>query len=270
MELETKFFQRPEGTLAYDDSGGSGELVIMEPGMGALRSEYRFLAPEVIKAGYRVVTADLRGHGESSTHWPEYTLPAAGGDILALIDHLSSGPAHFIGTSFSPGAAVWAEVEKPEAFRSLTLIGPWVRDADAGYIQNLISAVLLSGPWKVRGWGMFYKTLYPARKPDDFEDYYTKLITNLRETGRFEALKGLGFSPKTASEERIAQVQAPALVVMGTKDPDWPDPASEARWIVDQLSAELLLVEDAGHYPQTEMPEPVAAAVLDFLARVSE
>ncbi len=114
MDPETKFFQRSDGTLAYDDSGGSGELVIMEPGMGALRSEYRFLAPEVIKAGYRVVTADLRGHGESSTHWPEYTLPAAGADILALIDHLDSGPAHFIGTSFSPGAAIWAEVEEPE------------------------------------------------------------------------------------------------------------------------------------------------------------
>ena len=37
----TEFFARPEGTLAYDDSGGSGETVIMLPGMGALRSEYR-------------------------------------------------------------------------------------------------------------------------------------------------------------------------------------------------------------------------------------
>ena len=266
--LETKFFQRSEGTLAYDDSGGDGELVIMEPGMGALRSEYRYLAPAVIEAGYRVVTADLRGHGQSSVDWPEYSLTSAGGDILALIDHLDAGPAHFIGTSFTPGAVVWAEVERPVAFRSLTLIGPWVRDAPTGFLQELMTGVLLTGPWKVRGWGMFYKTLYPTQKPADFDDYYHQLMANLREPGRFDALKGLGFSPKTASEERIAKVKAPALVVMGTKDPDWSDPVAEGQWIADQLSAELLLVEDAGHYPQTEMPDKVTPVVLDFIARV--
>lgn len=265
--METKIFKRPEGALAYDDSGGDGDLVIMEPGMGALRSEYRYLAPVLIEAGYRVVTADLRGHGESSTGWSEYTLPASGSDILALIDHLDSGPAHVVGTSFSPGAMVWAAVERPEAFRSLILIGPWVRDAQPGFLQNLMTAVLLNGPWKVQGWGMFYKTLYPTQKPADFDDYMDKLLTNLREPGRFDALKGLGFSPKTASAQRIAKVQVPALVVMGTKDPDWPDPELEAQWIVNQLSAELLLVEGAGHYPQTEMPDKVSPAVLDFLGR---
>ena len=67
--MQTQFFERPEGTIAYDDSQGDGQLVIMLPGMGALRSEYRFLAPAVIEAGYRVVTADLRGQGESSTQY---------------------------------------------------------------------------------------------------------------------------------------------------------------------------------------------------------
>ena len=268
--MESKFFERTEGTISYDDTGGDGDLVIMEPGMGALRSEYRYLAPAVSEAGFRVVTADLRGHGESSTGWSEYTLTACGRDILALIKYLDAGPAHFIGTSFSPGASVWAAAEQPEVFRSLTLIGPWVRDATSGFVQNLMTTVLLNGPWKVQGWGMFYKTLYPTRKPDDFDEYFEKLMANLHEPGRFKALKEIGFGPKTASEERISQVQVPALVVMGTKDPDWPDPEAEARWIAEQLPAELLLVEGAGHYPQTEMPEKVTLAVLDFLARVGK
>ncbi len=266
--MDTKFFERLEGKLAYDDSGGDGDLVIMEPGMGALRSEYRYLAPVLIEAGYRVVTVDLRGQGESSVGWSEYTVAASGSDILALIDHFDSGPAHVIGTSFSPGAIVWAAVERPEAFHSLVLIGPWVRDASAGFVQNLMTTVLLNGPWKVQGWAMFYKTLYPTQKPADFDDYMDKLVTNFAEPGRFEALKGLGFGSKSASAERIAQVQVPALVVMGTKDPDWPEPEAEAHWIVDQLSAELLLVEGAGHYPQTEMPDKVSPVILDFLARV--
>ncbi len=60
--MEPRFFKRPEGTIAYDDSQEDGQVVIMWPGMGALRSEYRYLAPALVEAGYRVVTADLRGH----------------------------------------------------------------------------------------------------------------------------------------------------------------------------------------------------------------
>jgi pimeloyl-ACP methyl ester carboxylesterase len=267
--METKFFERPEGTIAYDDSQGDGELVLMWPGMGALRGEYRYLAPTLVEAGYRAVSADLRGHGDSSVGWSEYTLPAVGRDILALIDHLGAGrPAHVVGTSFSPGAAVWAAAERPEAVRSLILIGAFVREAQLSVLQKLALAVLLSGPWKVPAWGMFYKTLYPTRQPDDFGEYIAQLQATLREPGRFAALKGLGSASRAESEDRLSQVKAPALVVMGTKDPDWPDPEAEARFIAGALSAELLLVEGAGHYPQTEMPEQVAPAVLDFLAKV--
>lgn len=268
--MQTKFFERPEGTIAYDDSQEGDQLVLMLPGMGALRSEYRYLAPAMKEAGYRVVTADLRGQGESSSNWSEYTIAAVGQDILDLIDYLGGGPAHVIGTSFSPGAMVYSSVERPDAFRSLTLIGPWVRDAKTSLVQNLMTALLLNGPWKVAGWRMFYKTLYPTRQPNDFDQYLDELSANLREPGRFEALKGLGFSPKTASEERIHRVKTPSLVVMGTKDPDWPDPEQEASWIIEQLSGSLLLVEGAGHYPQTEMPEKVIPGVLDYLARINE
>ncbi len=41
--MQTTYFERPEGTLAYSDYGGNGELVLMLPGMGDLRSEYRYL-----------------------------------------------------------------------------------------------------------------------------------------------------------------------------------------------------------------------------------
>ena len=41
----TQFFARPAGTLAYTDYGGDGDLVIILPGMGALRGEYRSLYP---------------------------------------------------------------------------------------------------------------------------------------------------------------------------------------------------------------------------------
>lgn len=263
----SEFFERPEGRLAYDDSGGSGQLVLMLPGMGALRAEYRYLAPTVIEVGYRVVTADLRGHGESDVDWPEYTLPAVGQDILDLVAHLDAGPAHVVGTSFSPGAAVWAAAERPDAIRSLVLIGPFVRNPKPSLGQKLALAILFHGPWRVRSWIAYYKTLYPTRKPDDFDAYLSELRTNLKEPGRFEAVMRLGSSTKAPSEERLGQVNTPALVLMGTKDPDWPDPEAEAQFIANALSAELSLVEGAGHYPQAEMPEKVSPVILDFLAR---
>jgi pimeloyl-ACP methyl ester carboxylesterase len=267
--MDTLYLEREGGRIAFDDSRGGGEPVIMWPGMGTLRSEWRFLAPALVEAGYRVVTADLRGQGESSAGWGDYSIAANGQDFLALVEHLDAGPVHAVGNSFSPGAMVWAAAEKPDAFRSLTMIGPWVRDAEETLFQKVATAILLNGPWKVMGWAMFYKTLYPSKKPPDIDDYLDRLKGNLREAGRFEALKGLGFSPKTDSEKRISRVAKPALVVMGTKDPDWPDPAAEAEWIAQQLKAELLLVEGAGHYPMTEMPEKVIPGVLAFLASVN-
>lgn len=60
---------RPEGRIAYDVAG-AGPLVICAPGMGDLRSVYRFLAPELVHAGYRVATMDLRGRGRGTTRRP--------------------------------------------------------------------------------------------------------------------------------------------------------------------------------------------------------
>ena len=125
--MQTDFFKRSEGTLAFSDYGGDGELVLMVPGMGALRSEYRFLAPRLKEAGYHPVTVDLRGHGESSVPWASYDVPSVGGDILALIEHLNVRPVHLICTSKAAGSGVWAAAEQPDTLRSLVLIGAFAR-----------------------------------------------------------------------------------------------------------------------------------------------
>ena len=264
----TKFFKRPAGTLAYDDSDGPGESVLMIPGMGALRSEYRFLAPALVKEGYRVVTVDLRGQGESSVPWPEYNVPAVAQDILSLIEYLKAGPAHIIATSFSPAPAVWATVEHPQAAKSLVLISAFLRNTKFSLTRKLSMDILLHGPWKVSAWLTYYKSLYPTQKPIDFNQYLANLKANLKEKGRFEAAMALGSSTKEQVEKCLNLVKAPTLVIGGTKDPDWPDPKAEARYIAEKLSAKLLMVEGAGHYPQTEMPEKVIPVILNFLKSV--
>jgi predicted dienelactone hydrolase len=51
----TQFIARPKGRMAYEVAG-EGPLVVLLPGMGDLRAGYRFVAPALEGAGYRVAT----------------------------------------------------------------------------------------------------------------------------------------------------------------------------------------------------------------------
>src|SRR5277367_4942067 len=90
------------GRIAYEVVG-QGPLVVLSPGMADTRSAYRFLAPLIANAGYRVASVDLRGHGESSTGWDSYSHADTAGDLIAVIQKLG-GPAVIVGQSFSGGA----------------------------------------------------------------------------------------------------------------------------------------------------------------------
>jgi pimeloyl-ACP methyl ester carboxylesterase len=255
------------GTLAYEEQG-SGPLVVLVPGLGDLRQEYRFLAPRLAEAGYRAVSVDLRGHGESSVGWPSYSRKALGSDLLALIDQLGGGPAILVGNSFAAAGAVWAAAERPGAVDGLVLVGPFVLPQPPRPALRLLMRALFSGPWKVAAWTWYFGTLFPARKPDDFAAYRAALRANLAEPGRFEAVRSMLLSDEPEIAERLGDVEAPTLVVMGTEDPDFGDPADEARRLAAGLRGEVALVQGAGHYPHSEMPGETSASILDFLARV--
>ena len=99
----TEFVDVPGGRIAYDVTG-SGPLVMLSHGIGVRRQAYRFLAPMLTQAGYRVATADLRGHGNSSMGWASITRTDVAGDLAALIGQLS-GPAVIAGHSISGGTS---------------------------------------------------------------------------------------------------------------------------------------------------------------------
>lgn len=260
---------RPEGRIAYDDAG-KGPLVVMVPGLGDLRAEYRFLAPRLVEAGYRVVTVDLRGHGQSSTGWGDYTSSAIGADVVALVEELDAGPATLVGTSMGAAAVAWAAAEKPEAVSGAVLIGPFVRDVPpsswiAGVAQTAMIKAALWGPWGGWAWGQVYGTFY-GEKPADFDAYRDALVANLAEDGRMDALRGMISASKRDVEVRLAEVKASVLVVMGTKDPDFADPKAEAETVATLLRGRAVMVDGAGHYPQVEQPDAVARAIRAFVA----
>jgi pimeloyl-ACP methyl ester carboxylesterase len=261
----TQFFQRPSGVLAYDDQG-SGPLIVAVPGLGDLRQSYRWLTPQLVAAGYRVVNLDPRGQGESSARWPDYSPAALGDDISALIDHLGNGPAVVIGNSYAGGAAVWTAAQTPSQVARLVLIGAFVRDPKTSAMQRLLLKVLLGGPWKVAAWMTYFATLFKGGTPSDTLAYRARLRANLREPGRYSALQAMLKESRAPIEAKLGQVKAPTLVLMGQADPDFPDPAAEADFIARALHGGVMLIAGAGHYPQAEVPDVTAAAVLKFLA----
>lgn len=261
--MTTQYITHQSGRIAYDDQG-SGPLVLCAPSMGDVRAEYRFLTPFLVDAGFRVVTMDLRGLGESSTQWHDFSVAGIGSDMLALIRHLDSGPAMIVGASMAAGAAVWAAVEAHELTAGLVLIGPFVR-GETSATNALLYSLLFNRLWGVRAWQWYYATLYPTRKPADFAAYTAALGANLREPGRLEALQAMMRASKAASADRVAGVIAPTLVVMGSKDPDFPDPKAEAQWVAETVHGRFLMIDGAGHYPHAEMPEVTAPLIIDFL-----
>lgn len=263
-----RFLDRPEGRIAYDDTG-AGPLVVLVPGLGDVRAEYRFLAPQLVAAGYRVVTTDLRGHGESSVTWSDYSSSALGSDIVALVRHLDAGPAYLVGTSMGAGAVAWAAADAPDAVRGLVLIGPFVREVPpaskiGAAAQKLMMRVAFATPWSATLWGKAYESFYAA-VPEDFTSYRAGLVANLKEPGRIDALEGMMMASKKDVEARLADVRTKVLVVMGTNDPDFADPRVEADTVAGLLGGRVHMVQGAGHYPQVEAPATVGPAIAAFL-----
>ena len=261
--MMTKYLAQENGRIAYDVTG-EGPLVVCVPSLGDLRAEYRFLVPVLVKAGYRVATIDVRGHGETSQAWNDYSVAAIGKDILALIRALEAGPAVVIGDSMGGGAAIWAAAEAPDLIRGLILVDPFV-DGDGNRLLELLVSIAFTGPWGPAMWLKYYASLYPTRKPADFPEYSAALYANLKEHGRLKATRQMLYASKQASGESIPRVNKPTLVLMGSKDPDFKNPEGEAKRVAEALRGTYAMIENAGHYPHAEMPEATGPLVLDFL-----
>lgn len=263
---DVRYLERPEGKIAYEVSGDDGPWVVCAPGMGDLRSVYRYVTPALVARGYRVATMDVRGMGGSTAEWRDYSESAIGSDLVRLIEQLAAGPAIVVGNSISAGAAVWAATERPDLVARLVLVGPFVRQVPISRLKVLLFRLALARPWGATTWANYQsKRLYPAVKPDDLEVHRHAVIANLREPGRMRAFQRMAATDHRAAEARLDRVKVPVLIVMGTADPDFPDPRAEAALLADRLHGTAVLLEGAGHYPQAEMPAAFSAKVFDFL-----
>jgi pimeloyl-ACP methyl ester carboxylesterase len=213
----TSYLTRPGGRVGYDVAG-TGPLIVLVPGMGDLRGGYRFLAPALCAAGYRVACTDLRGHGDSDPTFTRYGDEETAGDVAALIGELG-GPAVVVGNSMAAGSAVLAAAERPDLVCGLVLVGPFARDPAVGAVRRVLLRAAMARPWAALSWKSYLPKLYAGRRPADFGPYRDQVVAS-------------------------------------------------AGWIAQAMDAEVVMVPEAGHYPQSQRPDITTGAVLRFLAAV--
>jgi pimeloyl-ACP methyl ester carboxylesterase len=264
--MSTRYIARGAGRLAYEVRG-DGPLVVCVPGMGELRSAYRFTTPALVAAGFRVATLDLRGHGESDDGFDAFDDVALAGDIRAIVDELG-GPALVLGSSMASGAAVIAAADAPSSIAGLALLGPFVRNPPGGALMGAVMRALLVRPWGPAVWDAYYRGMFPGRRPADLSEHRRDMAASFRRGSHWRSFQRTARTSHAPAEARLAEVRCPVLVVMGERDRDWKDAAAEGRFVADAVRGELLLVPDAGHYPMTEYPEAVNPRLVAFAAQV--
>jgi pimeloyl-ACP methyl ester carboxylesterase len=260
---------RPDGSvgrIAYDDQG-TGPVVLLAPGMGTTRATFRHLVPVLLRAGYRVVTTDYRGLGESDTGWDAYTSAATGEDLAALIRHLDAGPVLLYSNSYTSASGVHVAADHPELLRATVLAGPFVRSLPAPNLIAKTIAALITKPMLTRMlWLSWYPHMFPKR-PADYAAMRAAVDANLREPGRAAAFAKMCAGGHHAAEAALPRAKAaglPTLVIMGTADEDFPDAQAEGRFVAESLGGRLEALEGYGHQPHEEAPERIAELILGF------
>ncbi len=147
-------------------------------------------------------------------------------------------------------------------------LGPFVRNGKTSTVRRLLLRVAMAPPWAAISWKSYLPKLYAGRRPADFGEYRDQVIASIRRPGYAKAFSRTTRTSHHPAQARLADVTAPALVVMGEQDPDFPDPRAEADWIARALRGQVVMVPEAGHYPQSQRPDITTGAVLHFLESV--
>jgi aminoacrylate hydrolase len=113
------------GTLAYAVTG-SGPPLLLVTGLSGVSSYWDPLVPALAER-FRVVLHDHRGTGRSSRCRIDYSVGQMAADVLALMDHLGIGRAHFAGHSTGGAIGQTLAIDHPERIDRLVLSATWPR-----------------------------------------------------------------------------------------------------------------------------------------------
>lgn len=253
--------------------------VILMHGGGQTRHSWGTAARDLVEAGFRVISLDLRGHGESD--WSSsgnYAMEAFANDLRAVAATLSRPPA-LVGASLGGITSLMAVGELRMPARALVLvdvvpkmeregaarIGEFMRANPHGFanleeVADAVSRYISHRPRPANIEGLRKN----VRLKEDGRLYWHWDPRIAQNMGRVDHPDRQGFLERVA--KAAAAVQVPTLLVRGRlSDVVSDDGVEDLRRLIPHV--EYVDVAGAGHMVAGDDNDAFNSAVESFLAR---
>jgi esterase len=251
--------------LAFSETGSGKPLVIL-PGLFGSKRNWASLA-RLLGERHRVITADLRNHGESP--WAEsHDYPAMAADVARLVEQTVGGPASVLGHSMGGKAAMMLALTRPGLVERLVVvdIAPVASSGTPSAYVRAMRALPLDRFTRRSEVADALAAAIPDRGVRNFLSLNAAVgerglswTLNLEALERdFEAI--LGF-PEIAPGKSFG---GPTLFLGGGRS-DYLKPEHRAE--IDRLFPAVTIetIPAAGHWVHADAPEAFVAAVNRFL-----
>ncbi|RUP80937.1 alpha/beta fold hydrolase [Kocuria sp. HSID17590] len=254
--------------LAYTDEG-QGRAVVLLHGHGYDRSMWDAQIPVLVDQGWRVVTPDLRGFGESEvTPGIVYTEEFAA-DVIALLDHLGLDSVVLVGFSMAGQVALQIVATHPERVAALIVNDtvPHAEDVAGRRRRHVGADGILTG-----GMPAYADRVLASMIHEDNVERLPEVARAVREMIAACPAEGAAAAMRGRAErqdftETLRAWRKPALVVVG--DGDAFDGGAARRMAELLPHGELAVVPRSGHTPNMENPADYDAALLRFLGSLT-
>lgn len=259
--------------ICYQASG-RGEPLVLIQGLGSPGSAW-FFQQRAFAKSYKVIVLDNRGAGRSSKPGKQYSVRTMADDVIGLLDHLGIDKAHILGASMGGMIAQEIAINYPQRVKKLVLactIADTSGIDDAAMMQKSLG--LGDGVSETdmesldaRTMGRFMGTVtassFNRRMYRAFFVPVSKLY--FRYGGIAEGVLGqLRSIISHNTLERLGQIKAQTLVIVGTDDKIFPPQLSDI--LAQNISgARLVRVEGGSHSFFIEMHGRFNREVLEFL-----
>jgi pimeloyl-ACP methyl ester carboxylesterase len=150
---------------------------------------WRKVMPTLAGAGFRVLAADLRGHGWSETPGRGYEKAQFADDLIALLDGLGLDRVDLIGHDWGAMAGFMAAIDHPERFShylALGIVPPFPSRSPRALLNGwrLYYQFLLSAPWTpalLRRQALLSRVVLPSGilHGDAFDEFDLRLYDEL-------------------------------------------------------------------------------------------
>jgi len=250
--------------LAYEVSGARSPIVLLH-GFPFNRTLWREQV-EALRERYRVITPDLRGHGETTaTHEPA-TMEAMAGDVAALLDELHITRVVLGGLSMGGYVALAFYRLFPERVSALLLADtrPQADTGDARLAREETAARALGEGMHTIADAMLPKLLAPSTQAErpKIVARIREMILNTDAQGAASALRGMAV--RRDQTEFLREINCPTLIVVGSLDQITP-PADAERMNREIRGSRLEVIAGAGHVSNVERPAEFNRALENFL-----